>query len=387
MARVYLRGNLLWLDYRDSKGRRVREPTGLPPKGKRAARAMLAERHHARHDRVRTRTPRLAEWISSWLSARYEEGKAVEATASRLRTHVVPALGEMRLDEVRPEHIRELVRQLRAGRTTTGNKLAPRTIGQVVRALRVVFRDAQVDEVLPIERANPVMLRKGDLPPMVDADPDFRARSLYSREEADRLISDPRVPPVMRMAFAILFLTGARAGELVALRWGDVHEMAPRWCLRIARSWQETRGREKSTKTGVVRDVPVHPGLLPHLLSWRDTGWPAAYGRAPRTVARTPSETDLVLPAPTTPGEHFGIKNLAAARAEVLRSLSMRPRRTHDTRRTFISLALADGAQRDRVKRLTHTRTTETFDQYTEIPWASLCEEVDKLRLAGWGAA
>jgi integrase len=384
VARVFVRGAVLWLEYRDARGKLRRESTGLPKSKKKAARAMLAERHHAKYSAGRgAKAPLLGEYAEGWIAKRVEEGKAVEAQASRLRTHVLPVLGDHRLDAITVSDVRELVRQLRAGRTQTGRALAPRTIQQIVRALGVVYKDARIDEVLPPGHASPVVFRAGDLPPMVDADPDFRGRSIYTREEADRLMSDAAVPEHMRVAFAVLFLTGCRAGELVALRWGDLHERAPRWCLRIARSWQEARGREKSTKTGVVRDIPVHPALLPRLLEWRDVAWPREFGRAPR-VAGKPTETDLVLPSPKAAAVHYGIKNLALARADVLRRLALRPRRTHDTRRTFISRAREDGADRDRLKRLTHARVGETFDQYSEFAWGSLCAEVDKLRLAGW---
>lgn len=384
MARVYVRGAVLWIEYRDARGKLRRESTGLPRSKKKAARALLAQRHHAKYSSARGgKTPRLGEYAEGWIAKRVEEGKAVEAQASRLRTHVLPVLGDMRLDAITVSDVREMVRQLRAGRTQTGRPLAPRTIQQIVRALGVVFKDARIDEVLPAGHASPVVFRSGDLPPMVDADPDFRGRSIYTREEADRLMADAAVPEHMRLAFAVLFLTGIRAGELVALRWGDLHERAPRWCLRVARSWQEARGREKSTKTGVVRDVPVHAALLPRLLEWRDVAWPREYGRAPR-VEGAPTETDLVLPAPRAPASHYGIKNLASSRADVLRRLGMRPRRTHDTRRTFITRAREDGADRDRLKRLTHARVGEVFDQYSEFPWHALCAEVDKLRLGGW---
>lgn len=385
MARVFLRGRVLWIEYRDAKGALRRESTGLPKGRKKQARALLEERHHARFDRRRSATvPTLGAYIETWIAQRYEAGKAVEASASRLRTHVVPALGDERLDAITPDKVRAFLRDLNAGRTGTKRRLASRTIQQIIRALSSVYRDARIDAVLPNGHASPVLLRRDDLPKTEDADPDFRGRSIYTRGEADMLITSTDVPEHMRLAFAVLFCTGMRAGELVALRWGDLHEREPRWLLRVARSWQEARGREKSTKTGVVRDIPVHPALLPRLLAWRDTGWARAYGRAPRIVGRTPAETDLVLPAPLAPAQHYGIKNLGMSRADVLRKLGLRPRRTHDTRRTFISLSRADGADKDRVKRLTHARVSEVFDQYMEIPWAILCGEVDKLRLAGW---
>jgi hypothetical protein len=59
----------------------------------------------------------------------------------------------------------------------------------------------------------------------------------------------------------------------------------------------------------------------------------------------------------------------------------MRRRRQHDLRRTFISLARADGAIKDVLKSVTHGRGDEVIDQYTEYPWPVKCEAVKALIL------
>ena len=48
-------------------------------------------------------------------------------------------------------------------------------------------------------------------------------------------------------------------------------------------------------------------------------------------------------------------------------------RRFHDARRSFISLAQADGAQREHLLPVTHTSgsTRAAFDLYTTIPWST----------------
>jgi hypothetical protein len=75
---------------------------------------------------------------------------------ARLRNHALPTIGDMNLDDVRPRHIRDLVKTLRAA-----SKLAPRTIRHVYGALHTMFRDAVVDELIP---ANPCIMKRGELP-------------------------------------------------------------------------------------------------------------------------------------------------------------------------------------------------------------------------------
>jgi hypothetical protein len=53
----------------------------------------------------------------------------------------------------------------------------------------------------------------------------------------------------------------------------------------------------------------------------------------------------------------------------------------HDLRRTFISLALADGGRKDILRWITHGPKGDVFDDYTTLPWTSLCEEVAKLKV------
>jgi len=59
----------------------------------------------------------------------------------------------------------------------------------------------------------------------------------------------------------------------------------------------------------------------------------------------------------------------------------MRQRRHYDARRTFISLAQADGARKDVLRWITHGPTGDIFDLYTSLPWATLCEAVSCMRI------
>ncbi len=55
-----------------------------------------------------TETMKLKEYCSTWLLRRSEKA-TVRNDRSRLRDHVLPHIGEMRVDEIRPRHIRQVV--------------------------------------------------------------------------------------------------------------------------------------------------------------------------------------------------------------------------------------------------------------------------------------
>ncbi len=70
---------------------------------------------------------------------------------------------------------------------------------------------------------------------------------------------------------------------------------------------------------------------------------------------------------------------------EDLGRLGLRHRRHYDTRRTFISLGVAGGGRKDVLRWITHS-PGDIFDEYTTLPWETLCAEVAKLEPPAEGA-
>src|SRR5579883_1793932 len=64
-----------------------------------------------------------------------------------------------------------------------------------------------------------------------------------------------------------------------------------------------------------------------------------------------------------------------------LKQLGIRHRRGHDLRRTFISLAREDGARKDILEIITHGDHGDIVNLYTTLSWATLCEEIAKLKI------
>lgn len=57
-------------------------------------------------------------------------------------------------------------------------------------------------------------------------------------------------------------------------------------------------------------------------------------------------------------------------------------RRGHDLRRTFISIAQADGARKDIIEWGTHGPRQDIMTAHTTVPWPTLCEEWSKLEIS-----
>jgi len=174
---------------------------------------------------------------------------------------------------------------------------------------------------------------------------------VFKDKEVVALISDLLVPEDRRVLYAILFLTGVRFGETAALRWSDYDdECQPLGKLHVSASYSTRHKQVKSTKTGVVREVPVHPLLAAILADWRDQGWP-------RLTGREVEPDELIVPSrgqgKREPG-HRSVNHMLKKFRGDCGKLKIPERRQHDSRRTLISLARAGGANADALKVLTH---------------------------------
>jgi len=98
-----------------------------------------------------------------------------------------------------------------------------------------------------------------------------------------------------------------------------------------------------------------------------------------RLMGRQPTPDDLLIPS--SERKHLLDPQVLLRFHQDLEALGFRARRTHDARRTFVSLSLADGARRDILRWITHGPEGDIVSLYTTLPWDALCAEVSKLRV------
>jgi integrase len=301
-------------------------------------------------------------WAETWLEGRRDP------TYDRihLRLHILPALGSMPLRRLEPRHLLELVDSWRAAGA------AARTIRNRYATIHAMCRDAAVRGLIPQSPA--ILSRPAHLPAIEDVDPEWRSTAVLQRAELERLLGAPG-PADSAVVWHLLGLAGLRHGELAALRWRHYDAgREPLGSLLVARS--NRRGR---TKTGQTRTVPVLPALAAVLAAWRLKGWE-------RLTGRPPAPDDLLVPLrglrgsaePRMRSKGHTLRRLHRA----LAALGLRERRAHDLRRTWISLCLSDGADRETLRWASHGRPGDVMGAYTEMEWAKLCAEVGKLRVS-----
>jgi integrase len=379
MAIVYRRGRVLWVKAKGLKraGKWDAEPTiyrvGQEVEAKRYA-AELQRGLDARADATGPGgMPTVAAYLARWTAERAAAGlRSADEDRRRLERHAMPRLGSMRLDEVRPRHVRELVRALKGA-----GELAPRTQLHVFRSLHTMFESARIDELI---EANPAVVKPRELPKKRDKDPEWRQLATYTTDEVERLVSDERIPVERRVQYALKAIAGLRHGEVAALRWRHVdRDVEPLGRLAIAWSHCSRTRTIKPTKSEDTRAVPIHPTLARVLAAWRLL-WPTVYGRALEL-------DDLVVPARTmrpiaaADAGHALKADLGALGLRVAAG-AHRDRGGHDLRGWYLTQTIVDGADPVLLRRTTHAAPTDVAGGYERYGWAAICREVGKLRVS-----
>ena len=246
-------------------------------------------------------------------------------------------LGRMRLQEVKPVHVRAAVdRVAEAG-------YAPRTVNRVLMRLKALFREALRLELVARNPAEAVRLRlpKGEK----------TARALEPQEVA-RLLEAAEASRSKDMALLLRLMleTGLRRGEALALEAGE---------LTVWRSWTKAGGKgvfsEPKTPTA-KRKVPLPRGLLLRLKARRE-----------ELLERlTPEEVDgLFLVGGVKPVDPDAFNHYLRRLAE---KAGLGRVRVHDLRHTWATLALSRGVPLEVVsERLGHASPTITLNVYRHL--------------------
>ena len=164
----------------------------------------------------------LSQWLEHWLesvlpmTARW---KTLSTYRSQMRVHVVPALGQWRLSELRPEHLEQHYRRMQ----TEGHS------AHVIRAVHRVLRSA-LNEAVRRRRvaSNPALVARPPRSEDVEIEP-------LSIDESRRVLAAAQTT-VHPARWSIALSLGLRQGEALGLLWGDVD--LDDGVLRVRRSVQ-----------------------------------------------------------------------------------------------------------------------------------------------------
>ncbi len=185
--------------------------------------------------------------LKAWIKRAQKrcEHSTIKDYNSVIYYHLIPAFGELTLDDLTIENIYTWMEDLDISNKRINNVLSP---------LRQVYREAYLDGIIdrnPLDRFRNLPNHQRDPSP-------------FSPDEIKKILGqlDGQANNLVQFAF----WTGLRSSELIALRWEDVDLSNQRIYVRKA----IVSGREKTTKTASGRrTVELQPMALKALKSQR----------------------------------------------------------------------------------------------------------------------
>jgi integrase len=191
----------------------------------------------------------LTRW-DAWASTNLS-GKTLERYRGLITHQILPVLGAISVQRLRPVHLQEAYAKLLQGGGITGKPLSSRTVGHVHRLLHRALGHATTWGILLQNPASVVS------PPRVHA-----KEIEIIRDDEVRIVLEALRGQPLRMIAVLALATGMRRGELLGLRYRDIDLEAGK--IRIERTLEQTRTglRFKAPKTRHGRRTITIPACV-----------------------------------------------------------------------------------------------------------------------------
>lgn len=209
--------------------------------------------------------PRLtfADFVPQYLTIKKDvlSPHTYEDYKNTLERYIIPQLGHLKLAAIRPVHIQEFVKYLSEGESIrkhkngdvrkSGKTHSPATVRRYLAMVQSVLNQAVKLELIP---NNPAKAEKLTLPKTTTAKVE-----IFTKQEAAEMLAYLENEPLQyRALIQVAIMTGARRGELVALKFTDIDRSSCR--ITIERAAVKVKGeplRTKPPKDFEVRSVTV----------------------------------------------------------------------------------------------------------------------------------
>jgi integrase len=191
--------------------------------------------------------------ITAWIAPRDERGDYRPA----------PYLGAVPLRDLGPDQFTRLFAHLREGGARRGKPLGTRSVKLCDTVLKMALADAAEAGRLPYNPITRVPRRQR---------PKHRPRQVVDRywspDEAKSFLEHTR-PARLWPLWCLALDSGARRGELAALRWPQLDIDDAVMTVHSSRTLIGADEVEGTTKSGKPREVDLHPATVAALRGWR----------------------------------------------------------------------------------------------------------------------
>lgn len=195
-----------------------------------------------------TKPPTVAEWCDHWLNdicKPHLKPRTWGTYASVIERNVKPAIGAVRLDELKPAHFRRMERYVMEEQGKSSG-----TAGSAWRTLHKALEDAVLEGV--IER-NPAV--KGTAPRVA-----LKERAVLTPEQAADLIA-AETDDTWRLMWMLAFMTGMRQGERLGLTEDELRRDGDRLIILVEWQAQHLTKREVEGLPKGVECTPLGNGM------------------------------------------------------------------------------------------------------------------------------
>jgi integrase len=294
----------------------------------------------------------VAEYLRAWLDGQHGLGaKTAERYRELAARQIVPHLGAVQLQRLRPKHVEDWHATLQKA-DEKGRALSARTIGHAHRVLHRALSRAMSAEVVSRNVASAIS------PPRVEP----REVEILSAEQI-ALVLDRLQGHTLYPIAALALATGMRRGELLALQLGDLDLDGA--MLRVERSLEETAAglRFKPPKTKHARrsiSLPAHAVAMLRVHWRQQLEYRMALGLG------KPEPDALIFSRPG--GSPLSPDNLSRDWRRTCRSLGLPLVTFHALRHTHASALIASGLDVVQTsRRLGHGSPVVTLRTYAHL--------------------
>jgi integrase len=354
---IVRRGARSWRIKYDLPGTTERQTRYVTIRGKRQdAERELARLIGAVHDGTNVEQSKVtvADYLRSWLGGLHGLAGKTRQEYRRLITRlVIPHLGNHELQRLRPANIADWHTKLLASGGKNGRPLSARTVGHAHHVLHTALERAVGTELIARNVAHAIS------PPKI------------APTEIAALRADEIAPVLAALkshkleAIAVLALsTGARRGEILGLRWGDIDLIAG--TIRIARSLEQTvadglKFKQPKTARG-VRTISLPASAVEALQAHRrrQLEQRVALGQG------KPSADTLVFS--TIDGEPMSPNGLSRDWGDFVRARGLPLVSFHGLRHSHVSALIASGVDPLTIsRRIGHANVSTTTNVYGHL--------------------
>lgn len=214
---------------------------------------------------VSTSNMKLAEFCSQYLQIMKNtlSPSTYEFYSRNIDDCVLPALGNLKLKDIKPAHIQQYINQLtdlqkrtRGQEQPEDEKISPSTVRRYLTVVQSIFKQAVK---LGLILDNPAKTERLTMPKALQPKID-----IFTKQEAAKILTCLEKEPLQFQALIQLAIfTGARRGELVALKFSDIDFENMK--ITIERAAIKLKGQKtqvKPPKDYEVRTITVNPACI-----------------------------------------------------------------------------------------------------------------------------